>query len=102
MRRSWARPARSCRCQRTVEDAAAQDILGRARVVEEPAEPHQRLEIPEPALALLDIGLEQVTAVAHALVPLVALGEDALDEGGLAARHDLVVETLAEPLQKRP
>ena len=64
--------------------------------VEEAAEPEQGLEIAQAALAFLDVGLEQVAAVAGALVAGVALGELGLDEGGAAAGDHLGLEARRE------
>ena len=56
---------------------------------EELADPQQRMEIAEPAFALLDIGLEQKARIADPLVPMVALRELRLDEVGTVILDDL-------------
>ncbi len=69
------------------------------------ADPVQRLQVAQAALAVLDVGFDDIAAVAHALVPLVALLELLGDELRFAARHDfapeapagLVVERLVAP-----
>jgi hypothetical protein len=48
-----------------------------------------------PALAVLDVGLDDVAAVAHAHVPRVALGELLGHELRLGAGHDVAPEALA-------
>ena len=54
------------------------------------ADPIERVEIAKAALAVLDVGLDDVAAVAHADVALVALGELGGDElGGGAGDHVL-------------
>ena len=63
------------------------------------------MEVAQAAFAFLDVGLDDVAAVAHPLVPLVALVELLLDEAGdragddllPEARRDLVVERLVAP-----
>ena len=69
--------------------------------VEEAAEPEQRLQVAQAALALLDVGLEQITAVAGALVPGIALGELRLDEDPAAAGHHLAREARLELVEDR-
>ncbi len=69
--------------------------------VEEPAEPEQGLEIAQAALAFLDVGLEQVAAVAGALVAGVALRELGLDEGGAATGDHLGLEAPLKLLEQR-
>ena len=54
------------------------------------ADPVERVEVAKTALAVLDVGLDDVAAVAHPDVPLVALGELGGDEfGGAAGDHFL-------------
>src|SRR6516162_11881399 len=55
-------------------------------------DPKEGVEVSQPALALLDIRLELVTAVSDALVPRVALGELALDKLRCSAAHDLRIK----------
>ncbi len=59
-------------------------------------DPVEGLQITQPALAVLDIGLDVVTAVAHLLVALVAFGQLAGDELHRGARLHLVVEGAAK------
>ena len=81
---------------------ALRDQLGRRLdAVDEAAEPEQRLQVAQAALALLDVGLEQVAAVAGALVAGVALGELGLDEHAVAAVDDVVLEAPLELGEQR-
>ena len=65
------------------------------------ADPVERLEIAQGPLAVLDIGLDDIAAVTHALVPRVAFGELLRQEQPLAALGDFVPEALAQLLVKR-
>ena len=56
------------------------------------ADPEERVEVAQAALALLQVGLDDVAAVAHALVALVALGELLGDEAARGAVHHLAAE----------
>src|SRR5690606_35850893 len=58
-------------------------------------DPVQRLQVAKAALAVLDVGLDDVAAVAHALVARIALGELLGNELGFRSAHDIVPETLA-------
>src|SRR6516164_2445965 len=70
----------------------AVDILG---------DPEQRVQISEPTLALLDVRLELVTAVADPLVPRVALRELAFDELRCSAAHDVRIKPALEISEER-
>ena len=69
------------------------------------ADPVERVEVAQPALAVLDVRFDDVAAVAHADVALVALGELGRDEfrGGACdnvlaeAAHGLVEQALVAP-----
>ncbi len=111
VRRSSARLVIVCRWQRTASrNASARrklansfcvnrpdvDQLGRfVHAVDVLADPVQRLQVAQPALAVLDVGLDDVAAVAHALVPRVALGELLGHELCLGAGDDIVPEAPA-------
>ena len=56
------------------------------------ADPVERVEVAKAALAVLDVGLDDVAAVAHPDVPLVALGELGGDELGRGSGDDLLAE----------
>ena len=69
------------------------DQLARAPdVVDVLADPEERVEIAKPALALLDVGLDDVAGVAHPAVAGVALDQLVGDEGTLGAATDLRLE----------
>ena len=57
------------------EHALGDQFLAAAHAVEIFADPEQRVQVAQAALALLHIGFDDIAAVAHALVPFVALGQ---------------------------
>src|SRR6266446_6220733 len=85
-------PLRLLRRQNPQLDQLA-DIVGAIDVL---GDPEQRVQVPQAALALLDVRLELVTTVADALVPCVALGELAFDELRCSAAHDVRIKTPLE------
>src|SRR4051812_8595323 len=62
--------------------------------VGELADPEQRVEVAQTALAFLEIGLDDIATVAHPLVTNLALGELFAGEGADIALHHLASETL--------
>ena len=87
------------------EDAHPHQVLGRVGVVEVLADPEQRLQVAQAALALLDVGLEQVARAALAGVALGALGELQLDELRAGGVEELAPEPgvrAAAPAPRRP
>ena len=108
----WQRTARRKRSARrnwrssAGGEQADLDQLGDARAADRIfADPVQRLQVAQAALAVLDVGLDDVAAVAHPLVARVALGELLLDELATVPATtsfqkracDLVVERLVAP-----
>ena len=91
------------------EDALVDQFLAGAHAVEILADPEQRLQVAQAALAVLDVGLDQIAAFAGLGVALVALGELGLDVFGagvlhhflVEARDQLVVERLVAPQEAR-
>ena len=57
------------------EDALGDEFLAGADAVEILADPEQRVQVAQAALAVLDVGLDQIAAFAGLGVALVALGE---------------------------
>jgi hypothetical protein len=57
------------------------------------ADPVERVEVAQPALAVLDVGLDDVAAVAHLHMALVALRELGGDELGGGSGHDVLPES---------
>ncbi len=57
------------------------------------ADPEQRVQVAQPALAFLDVGLDQIARVAGLAVALVALGKLGGDEFRTGAGDDFLVET---------
>jgi hypothetical protein len=74
------------------QDPELDQFLGRLHPVEVFGDPEQRVEVAKAALALLDIGLDQIARIAGFTVALVALGELRLDEFGAGRFDDLGVE----------
>ena len=110
--RSSARPVRKCRWQRTAQrkssaaleerdiprrerTPALDQLVAGADAVEIFGDPEQRLQVAQAALALLDVGLDQVARAARRGVALVALGELGGDELARRALHDLGLEARA-------
>ena len=69
--------------------------------VEVLADPEQRIEVAQTALAVLDVGLDDVARVAHLAVALFALGHFRRDELGAGLGHDLGLEPLLELVEQR-
>ena len=80
------------------EDAGPHQVLAGLGVVEVLADPEQRLQVAQAALALLDVGLEQVARAALAGVALGALRELQLDELRPGLLEELAPEPRAQPL----
>src|SRR5262249_56535806 len=59
-------------------------------------DPEQRVQVSKPALALFDVWLELITAVADALVARVSLGKLAFNELRRSAAHDVGIKTLLQ------
>jgi hypothetical protein len=78
------------------EHVVLDEIGGVFDVIEIFADPVERLQIAQSALAFLDIGLDEIAAFALPQMPLVALGELGLDEILAVARGDLGPEFLAQ------
>ena len=59
-------------------------------------DPEQRLHVPQPAFAFLDVGLKQVHVAVLAQIPLVAFGQLRFDEFGACVLEQLRPEFLVE------
>ncbi len=81
-----------------VEHAALDQLFGLAHAVAVFGDPEQRVQVAQAALAVLDVGLDQITRLAGAAVALFALGEFCGDEFRRRALHDLFVEPCRELL----
>ena len=84
-----------------VEDALLDQLLGLAHAVDVFGDPEQRVQIAQTALAVLDVGLDQIARLSGATVSLLALRELGGDELGtvpcvtsLSKRVDQFVEQL--------
>ena len=75
-----------------VEHAALEQLVGLAHAVDIFRDPEQRVQVAQAALAVLDVGLDQIARLPGAAVPLLALGELGGDEFGGGALHDFLVE----------
>ena len=71
------------------------DVIGFVEIL---GDPEEGVEIAQAALALLDVGLEDIARDAHAAVALVALGQLGLDERAAGAGDDLLGVAPAELL----
>src|SRR6266478_9578090 len=90
-------PLRLLRRQNSQFDEPA-DIVGAIDVL---GDPEQCVQVSQPALPLLDVRLELITAVADALMPRVALGELGFDELRRAGAYDVVVKAPLEIVEER-
>ena len=77
------------------EQPGPDEVGGPLDAVDIFADPVERVEVAQAALAVLDVGFDDVAAVAHPDVALVALGELGGDEFGGGAGDDLLAEALA-------
>ena len=75
-----------------VEHAALQQLVGLAHAVDVFRDPEQRVQVAQAALAVLDVGLDQIARLPGAAVALLALGELGGDEFGRGALHHFLVE----------
>ena len=85
--------------------AARQDALGHqlawfADAIEILGDPEQQMEIAQPALALLDVGFDDVARIAHAMVALVAFGKLGLDEVVTIADIELLREAARQLVEQ--
>ena len=71
-----------------------------AHGVEILGDPEQRVQVPQAALAVLDVGLQDVTRSAHPAVALVAFGELGLDEGAFGPLHHLLAELVSQLVEQ--
>ena len=67
-------------------------LVGLAHAVDIFRDPEQRVQVAQAALAVLDVGLDQIARLPGAAVPLLALGELGGDEFGGGALHHFLVE----------
>ncbi len=74
------------------QQALVDELGDRANLVDVLADPEQRVKIAQAALAVLQIGFDDIAAVAHPLVPRVALGELVGDVRPGGAGDDLLAE----------
>lgn len=79
------------------EQARRHEARGRGDAVEVFPDPVERLEVAQPALALLDVGFEHIALAALPLVALAAFLELGVDEFRARAAEEVVPERLVEP-----
>ncbi len=75
-----------------VEHAAFEQLIGLAHAIDIFRDPEQRVQVAQAALAVLDVGLDQIARLPGAAVALLALGKFGGDEFGRGALHDFLVE----------
>jgi hypothetical protein len=63
-----------------VEHAAFDQLIGLADAIDIFRDPEQRVQVAQAALAVLDVGLDQIARLPAAAVALLALGELGGDE----------------------
>ncbi len=78
------------------EDAMLDQVGGVVDMIEIFADPIERLQIAQPALAFLHIGLDQIAALALAAVAHLALGQLGFHEIAAIAGGDFGPEFLAQ------
>ena len=84
------------------EDAHLDQFVAPADPVDIFGDPEQRLQIPQAALAVLDVRLDHEARLAHALVARVALGKLGLDELRGRPGDDVPVEALHQFVEQGP
>src|SRR5437660_6718554 len=75
-----------------VEYAALEQLVGFAHAINVLRNPEQRVQIAQAALAILDIGLDQIARLPGAAMALFALGKLGGDEFGRGALYHFLVE----------
>ena len=78
------------------EDAGGDRRRADALAVEILRQPVQRVQVAQAALAVLDVGLDLVAALARCAVARIELGHLGVDEGARRACHHLGAEALLE------
>ena len=75
-----------------VEHAALDQFVGLAHAIDVFRDPEQRVQVAQAALAVLDVGLDQIARLPAAAMAFLALGELGGDEFGRGALHHVLVE----------
>ena len=84
-----------------VEHAALDQLIGLAHAIDVFCDPEQRMQVAQAALAVLDIGFDQIARLPAAAMALLALGEFGGDEFGRSTLHDILVEARDQFVVKR-
>ena len=84
------------------EDACRDELVAGAHAVEILADPEQGLQIAQAALAVLDVGLDEIAAFAGLGVAVVALGKLGLDIFGAGVPDHVMVEARQKLVEERP
>ena len=79
-----------------IVDAVIDELLALAHAIDVFGDPVERVQVAQPAFAVLDVGLDQIAGLAGAAVALLALGELGGDEFRAGSLHDLLVEARDE------
>mgnify|MGYP006915173993 CR=1 FL=1 len=78
------------------EHALVGELCGILHPVDILGDPEERVEVAQPAFALLHVGFDQIAALARLAMARVALGELGVDEIERPLPHDLLVEARLE------
>jgi hypothetical protein len=82
-----------------LEDAFGDQFLARVDAVVIFGNPEQRLKVTQAALALLDVGLDQIAGFALPRMALIAFGQLCLNEFRAGSPHDLMVIALHQHVE---
>src|ERR1700733_15364840 len=79
-----------------IEYAAGDQFLGFAYAIDVFGDPEQRMQIAQAALAVFDVGLDEIPRLTRAAMPLLALRELGGDEIRRGPLHHFFFETRVE------
>ena len=79
-----------------IEHAAGDQFLGLAHAIDVFGDPEQRVQIAQAALAVFDVGLDEIARLTGAAMPLLALRELGGDELRRGSLHHFFFETRVE------
>ena len=79
------------------EQARCDELVRLLDPMQEAGDPEQRLQVAQAALAVLDVGLDQIARLAGAQVSRIAFCELGGDEGLRLLGDDLLAKALAQP-----
>ena len=82
------------------EDALGDQLSRFAHPIEILGDPEEQVQVAQAALALLDVGLDDVARIAHPLVSLVTLGQLGIDEVAAVTGVELLREALLQLVEQ--